>query len=641
MYHLFPEPKQWIYYDSSLTLSCSAVFTIHPQLLTLCCHAGFDIKAALNVLFSQQMAGDDVNISIRFSDVLPESFYLSIGNDGIVLSCSDGAGVFYGIQALSQLISQGNGELPYAEIADEPALSIRGIMMDIGRDKIPSMKTLYRLIDLFAAMRINHLQLYMEGFSFDYEQYRYLFTNETPVTPEEFQLLSSYAKARFIDLVPNLNVLGHMEKWLEKPQFLSLAECEDGFIFENLFRRPPMTLDVQDEASLSFARELIDSLVKYSSSEYINVNMDEPFELGMGKNKETAGNGGRLSLYLGYLEKIHEHCTSKNLKMMVWGDEILHNPDCVAQFPKDVTLLDWIYEGDASFEPHARMMQATGLKYCLCPGTSSWGSLTGRNDNMQKNIIDAVTCAVKYGGQGIITTDWGDLGHWQYISASYIGFAYTAFCSWSGPGKDLSLIPWYCNHDIYHSPDETAYKAAWNLGNYYHLEKAPLYNITLAFAVISSKYVFNSIEEFDKKMARMLTLSANIARSNNIAPQEPEINIDFRDLDDYLSAVDLEIQEASIHCPDAQLIKAEMNNGLRMIRHGIRLYHTMTILRNDKAAFCREMKILFDDLDDIMKIHYRLWISRNRSGGFQRSTSHMNYLLSFYKKMIKETDAYP
>ena len=68
---------------------------------------------------------------------------------------------------LVQLAAQAGGTLPCAEIADEPVLSVRGIMLDIGRDKIPAMETLRRLIDLFASMRINHLQMYMEGFSFD------------------------------------------------------------------------------------------------------------------------------------------------------------------------------------------------------------------------------------------------------------------------------------------------------------------------------------------------------------------------------------------------------------------------------------------------------------------------------------------
>lgn len=121
--------------------------------------------------------------------------------------------------------------------------------------------------------------------------------------------------------------------------------------------------------------------------------------------------------------------------MMMWGDEVLADPANAARLPHDVTLLDWIYEGDARFEEHARQMQQAGLRFCLCPGTSSWGALTGRNDNMLANIADAAANAVKYGGAGIITTDWGDLGHWQYLSASYPAFACAALFAWCGtPG---------------------------------------------------------------------------------------------------------------------------------------------------------------------------------------------------------------
>ena len=75
-----------------------------------------------------------------------------------------------------------------------------------------------------------------------------------------------------------------------------------------------------------------------------------------------------------------------------------------------------------------------------------------------------------------------------------------------------------------------------------------------------------------------------------------------------------------------------MKNGLRMVRHGIRLYHALKELRNDSAVLGEEMKVLYDDLDDILKEHYRLWSARNRSGGFGRSTNHMNHLLEFYRR---------
>ena len=638
MYRIFPAPKQCTFQQNTISGIRYGAVTTAPEIEASCRDAGFDPAALLAEAFPGGYSPDGITLAAEYVTCSPESFHICISSDGIRITCQDGAGYFYALGVLVQLAAQADGVLPCAEIADEPSLSVRGIMLDIGRDKIPSMETLKGLIDLFASMRINHLQLYMEGFTFDYEDFHYLFTNETPVTPEEFRKLSQYARAHFIDLVPNQNVLGHMEKWLEKPQFRSLAECEDGYIFENLFWRPPMTLDVRDSRSFELAETLLGTLMDASSSGCINVNMDEPFELGMGKNKQAAEKEGRLNLYFEYVEKLHAYCASRGKRMLMWGDEILHHPDCVSRFPKDAILLDWIYEGDAHFEDHARLMQKTGLNYCRCPGTSSWGSLTGRSDNMAKNIRDAASCAIRYGGLGIITTDWGDLGHWQYLSASYPGFAYTAACSWSGPESDSDLTAWFCNRFIYKSPAENAFQTAWDLGNYYHLEHAPLYNTTLAFAVMSSKYTYESIEEFDAKMERLLTLSANIAKTNSIPPREPAICIDFAAMKEYLDQVEKEVSETALACADGELIRREMENGLRMVRHGIHLYYTMTVLRDDPGAFSREMAVLFDDLDDILKVHYTLWSARNRSGGFQRSTAHMNHLLFFYRKMQKANE---
>ena len=137
-------------------------------------------------------------------------------------------------------------------------------------------------------------------------------------------------------------------------------------------------------------------------------------------------------------------------------------------------------------------------------------------------------------------------------------------------------------------------------------------------------------------MERLLTLSANIARTNSIPPREPAIRIDFAAIKEYLDRVEAEISDVSLTCADAGLIRAEMAGGLRMVRHGLHLYYTMTVLRDDPQAFSREMAILFDDLDEILKNHYALWTARNRNGGFQRSTAHMNHLLFFYRKMQKE-----
>jgi len=635
MYRIYPEPIQLNIKSGFLFPAGKFHVKMDPSLSNQCADAGYIFEADLHSLCSSDSC-HEYDFSITKETIHPEEYRVSICETGFFLFVGSAAGLFYAMHALKQLSLQCNRSFPFLEIIDRPALDLRGIILDIGRDKVPSMQTLYSLLDKCAAMRINHVELYMEGYCYSYHNYSYLFTDDTPVTPEEFQALDAYARSRFIDLVPSQNTLGHMEQWLAAPQLNSLAECEDGFLFENLYWRPPMTLNTRDEKSLDFVTDMLDDLLANFSSYYVNVNMDEPFELGKGKNREFTENYGISKLYLDYVQDIHQYCCSKGKHMMMWGDQVLENPDSVSSLPKDIMLLDWIYEGDAHFEEHAKLMLSTGLSYCLCPGTSSWGSITGRSDNMIKNIRDAVHCSIKYGAKGIILTDWGDLGHWQYLSSSYPAFCLAGLYSWSGNDASEETAAWFCNNYIYGDRSGNAYRLAYDLGNYYYYEHAPLYNTTLSFAVMSSKYSFDSFEEFDSKIQRLLTLSSKIADTNHIPPKKPVIHMDYMGLQKYLNQLEEKISCLSLDCSEGSLIIEEMKNGIRMIRHGSMLYYSLTEHRKEPELLKSDLKSLSSQLDALLKIHYKLWIARNRSGGFSKSISHMLHLLKFYQREIKE-----
>ena len=76
----------------------------------------------------------------------------------------------------------------------------------------------------------------------------------------------------------------------------------------------------------------------------------------------------------------------------------------------------------------------------VCPGTNSWTSIAGRTDNMLRTIESAAVNGTKYGAKGILVTDWGDLGHWQYLPVSYAGFAAGASMGWnSNKTTDIPL----------------------------------------------------------------------------------------------------------------------------------------------------------------------------------------------------------
>lgn len=103
-------------------------------------------------------------------------------------------------------------------------------MIDISRNKIPQLETLYRIIDLISDLKFNQLQLYIEGSPFAYESFPQVWELETPLTGEEILLIDAYCRERYIELVPNQNSFGHMEHWLSRPEFNHLAEIPGGFM---------------------------------------------------------------------------------------------------------------------------------------------------------------------------------------------------------------------------------------------------------------------------------------------------------------------------------------------------------------------------------------------------------------------------
>src|SRR5215207_8739553 len=79
-----------------------------------------------------------------------QGYRLRIADDGIDLVAGDAAGTFYGVMTLVQMLRQSEGALPAGEIEDSPDFPSRGVMLDISRSKVPTLQTLFDLVDMFS-----------------------------------------------------------------------------------------------------------------------------------------------------------------------------------------------------------------------------------------------------------------------------------------------------------------------------------------------------------------------------------------------------------------------------------------------------------------------------------------------------------
>lgn len=368
----------------------------------------------------------------------PQYFRMEIVEGGILAVASDRAGLFYAALHFASLYRHGatatNGvKVQMGEFEDWPDFPTRGVMLDVSRGRIPRMETLFKLVGLFSELRYNHLQLYFEN-AFAYPGHETAWQDIDPFTPGQLRALDAYCKEHCIELAANQNSFGHMERWLEKPEYASMAELPQGGapLPWGGKRRYASALSPSDRRTIPFLESLFDSLLPCFSSELVNIGFDEVFDL-CAKSRSVGPKGDERKItciWLKFLEKVVAIVRSHGKRPMFWADMAHRHRRCVSRLPKDAIALEWGYEADHPFEERTAALQAAGVEFWVSPGTSSWRSIAGRTTNMKENLRSAVRAGLKHGATGFLLTDWGDAGHIQGLCVSYPAFVYGALLSW-------------------------------------------------------------------------------------------------------------------------------------------------------------------------------------------------------------------
>lgn len=529
-----------------------------------------------------------------------QGYQLDITPCGLQLQARDPAGAFYGVMTLRQMLRQVRGALPLGRIMDAPDFPSRGVMLDISRDKVPTLETLHALVDLLAEWKINRLELYTEH-TFAYQRHREVWAQASPMTGEDILRLDAHCRSRFVELVPNQNSFGHMNRWLTLPRYRHLAECPDGFRTPWGSMAGPFSLCPIDPGSLRLLAELYAELLPHFTSRNFNVGCDETWDLGQGRSRAVCERKGKGRVYLDFLRGIHRLVRQHGRIMQFWGDIILQHPELVKELPRDVVVLEWGYEGDHPFSEHGAKFAASGIPFMVCPGTSSWCTIAGRTRNCLANLWAAAVAGRRHGAIGLLNTDWGDGGHWQYLPVSYLGFAAGAAYSWAGRANAELELPAVLDLHAFRDTAGVMGRLAYDLGNAYLRPGLLVHNCSILFDILQNGP--------DWKLPGRVTASRLQATR------------------EYVGAVLEPLSRARMARPDAALIQDEFRNAGRMLTHACNrataLWRGGPAGRTARRALAEEMRIILGE-------HRRLWMARNREGGLQDSTRNLELRLQEY-----------
>ena len=555
-------------------------------------------RAGLNwSIVAGTTAVDRVGLALRLAPdrvTSPEGYELLVEGDRITITGHDAASVFYGVCTLIQLLEAREGlTLPGVRIEDWPDFPVRGLLLDISRDKVPTLGTAKQLIDQLASWKINQFQLYTEH-TFAYRRHPAVWAKASPFTGEEILELDTYCRERFVELVPNQNSFGHMHRWFEHPQYLELAEAPDGFDFPWGHSAEPFSLNPIDPRSLELVTDLFDELLPHFTSRLFNVGCDETFDIGQGRSRAECDRLGVGRVYVDFVQQIYREVKRRDHIMQFWGDIIVHYPELIAELPKDAIALEWGYEASHPFDEHGAEFAKAGLPFYLCPGTSSWNSLGGRTANALGNLRSAAENGLKHGASGYLNTEWGDNGHWQTLPTNYLGYAMGAAYSWAWEANRDVDVPRTISQFAFDDPTGNFGQVAYDLGEVYRVLGIEPHNSSVLWLMLH--WPLQEVAEGYRE---------------TVAPET---------LHEALAAIDramVPLNAAQSRRSDAALLKREFELAARMMRHAARraLY---AIGAPDRSA-----AELDQDLGDIIAEYKAVWLLRNRPGGLSDSVARL------------------
>jgi len=387
---IIPLPKSIDLPDGNLLLDQDFVFvksTVFPV-------AG----EAANVVFSntlntfQTSSSTSGKVSFQLmqdKNLKPEAYSILVNQDGILIKASDDAGAYYGVESLKQYLWSITGgakqavvNLHFLTVNDEPKYSWRGFHLDVSRHMF-TKEYLMKVIDELAYYKYNKFHIHFtddQGWRIESKAFPLLNTigswrdldaNDSiwssgsgdvtyaipPVflkkvngktryggfyTQSDIKELVDYAKNRYIDIIPEIDMPGHMTAAIKAYPELS-CDGKSGFITDYSYPVCPC-----NEDTYNFIYRIWDEILPLFPSKYVHIGADEVVKAAWGTSADCENfmkqNGIKdtTALQSFFVKKLQTYLESKGKTVIAWDDVTVEpNHGTTLSFDPRLKIMYW------------------------------------------------------------------------------------------------------------------------------------------------------------------------------------------------------------------------------------------------------------------------------------------------------------
>ena len=346
-----------------------------------------------------------------------ESYKISITPNRLMITASSSAGLFYGVQTIRQMI-EGNGDkafLPEAEIEDWPSIAFRGFMMDMSHTQFPRIDEIKRQIDFLSRWKANQYFFYSEA-SIELEGYPLLMA-DARFTKEQIKEVIEYARVRHIDVIPNMELYGHLHDLFRLETYSDLSVIPHGGEFKPKDPRvKPMLEDWISQVSSLFP------------SPFLHIGFDETWLLEIEAKKM---NKAPEELYLEMLKQTTD-IVEKNGKIALFGADMLQKfPAIIPRVSQKLIAVPWHYFPLANTEYDKLLMPFSKARVPIIVQGAiiNWNWLVPEFGISLRNTDLLIAAAKKFNAIGYITSGWTDDTQ-TLIRLGFPDIAYGTASSW-------------------------------------------------------------------------------------------------------------------------------------------------------------------------------------------------------------------
>ena len=340
----------------------------------------------------------DAHILIYVDESMADEEYkLSVTAKRIDITAAKPAGLFYAFQTLKQLMprnvmagvrdeSINEWSVPCVFIVDKPRFSWRGFMLDEGRH-FYGKEEIKKIIDVMAAYKMNRFHWHLtedQGRRIEIKKYPKLTKVGTwrdskvcawgDVKPDgiryggyytrkDIKEVVKYAKERFIEIVPEVDIPGHSQAAVASyPEFLSCdpQNPHEVWLWQGVSND---VINVANPKAVQFAKDVIDELIEMFPFGYIHLGGDECPTYKWEHNAECQallkqiGSDKYRDLQIHFYKQLKDHVAAKpadKQRKLIFWNEVLHGN--TAPLGEDITIMAWIGADGAAKDAAMRGM---------------------------------------------------------------------------------------------------------------------------------------------------------------------------------------------------------------------------------------------------------------------------------------------